>query len=348
MNSTNNDKEPGVLLMIALNKVKQAGVKSLLVATTVAISLGAASITQAADLKLRMSASATAADQRAVAMEQIFGPMVSSFANFEGHWGSTLFKQGTDLEAIARGNLDMTITSAQELAEFIPEFSIFSAGYVHRDEKHQKRVFSADLMNDLKQKAEDELNVKLLSVMYLGRRHVNLRSTERISTPADLAGIKMRMPGSEAWQFLGKALGTNPVPLAYAEVYTALQTGAIDGQDNPLPNVKIMKFYEVTKQIALTGHLVDLNYIAISSKIWDSLSGEQQAMLQGASDATAEFARQKQLGMEADLVQFMKDEGLDVYTPDLAAFQKTVQDAYLNSDYSKQWKPGMLEQINAL
>ena len=315
-----------------------------------AISLGAASITQGADLKLRMSASATAADQRAVAMEQIFGPMVSSFANFEGHWGSTLFKQGTGLEAIARGipGHRPVTSGSRPVAEFIPEFSIFSAGYVHRDEKHQKRVFAADLMNDLKQKAEDELNVKLLSVMYLGRRHVNLRSTERISTPADLAGIKMRMPGSEAWQFLGKALGTNPVPLAYAEVYTALQTGAIDGQDNPLPNVKIMKFYEVTKQIALTGHLVDLNYIAISSKIWDSLSGEQQAMLQGASDATAEFARQKQLGMEADLVQFMKDEGLDVYTPDLAAFQKTVQDAYLNSDYSKQWKPGMLEQINAL
>ena len=142
------------------------------------------------------------------------------------------------------------------------------------------------------------MGVKLLSVMYLGRRHVNLRQTKdelTVMTPADLAGVNLRMPGTDAWQFLGKALGANPTPMAFTEVYTALQTGSVDGQDNPLPTVVDAKFYEVTKQIALTSHLVDLNYIAFSKAVWDELTPEQQATVQAAAEAAAESGRQKQL-----------------------------------------------------
>ena len=85
----------------------------------------------------------------------------------------------------------------------------------------------------------------------------------------------------------GKALGANPVPMAFGEVYTALQTGAVDGQDNPLPTVQKSKFYEVTKQIVLTNHLVDLNYVTISKKVWDKLTPAQQATVQKAADAAA-------------------------------------------------------------
>ncbi|ANG61580.1 C4-dicarboxylate ABC transporter [Marinobacterium aestuarii] len=322
--------------------------KRIVTAATIATVIGVSSLAQAAEIKLRMSAIASATDQRAVAMTEVFAPAIASFANFEGHWNSSLFKQGTEIEAIARGNLEMTITSAQELAEFFPEFSIFSAGYVHRDAEHQKRVFAADFMSPLKQKVEDELGIKLLSVMYLGRRHVNLRTEQDVKTPADLAGVKLRMPGSDAWQFLGRALGANPTPMAFSEVYTALQTGAVDGQDNPLPTDKDAKLYEVTKQIVLTSHLVDLNYIAISNKVWNELTAAQQATLQQAADDAAESGRQKQLKLETDLVQFFKDQGLKVYEPDLKAFQTTVQAAYLNSDYSKAWTPGMLDKINAL
>ncbi|MDP6166948.1 MAG: TRAP transporter substrate-binding protein DctP [Gammaproteobacteria bacterium] len=330
-------------------KMKHAlsGAKTILAATVVAAAMSA-SVAQAADIKLRLSTSATAEDTRAEAMEKVFAPMVSSFADFEGHWGSSLFKQGTDLEAIARGNLDMTITSAQHMAEFFPEYSIFSAGYVHRGFDHQKAVFNADFMDALKEKAENELNVKLLSVSYLGNRHVNLRTEGRISTPADLKGVRMRMPGSAAWEFLGTALGADVVGMAYGEVYTGLQTGAIDGQDNPLPNDYVMKFYEVTKQIALTGHLADLNYIAISNKVWDSLDAHQQAILQGAANAAAEYASAQIIQKEADLVDFFKGEGLDVYTPNLDAFRSTVQKAYLESDAADSWVPGMIDQINAL
>ncbi len=328
--------------------------RRLLGTTSVALLAGVASgmlgfeARSADKITLRLSTPATETDQRSVGLATIFGPAVAGFATYEPHYNATLFKQGTELEAIARGNLEMSITSAQELATLIPEFSIFTAGYLHKDAEHQKKVFAADFMKPMKQKVEDTLGVKLLTVMYLGRRQLNLRTDKEIKTPADLAGVKLRMPGTDAWQFLGKALGASPVPLAFTEVYTALQTGAIDGQDNPLPTDKDSKFYEVTKQIVLTSHLVDLNYLAFSKKIWDALTPEQQATVQKAADDAAESGRQKQLALETELEQFFKDKGLKVYKPDIDAFRTHVQKAYLESDFSKTWPAGMVDKINAL
>ncbi len=316
-----------------------------------AATMAAAPVLAQDKIKLRLSAVQSETDQRSIAMLEKFGPMVADFADFEPHWNGTLFQQGTELEAIASGDLEMSITSAQELATFIPEFSIFTAGYVHQSAEHQVKVFKDPLMDPLKQKAEDDLGVKLLSVMYLGRRQVNLRmpkSERTVMKPADMAGVNLRMPGSDAWQFLGRALGANPTPMAFTEVYTALQTGAVDGQDNPLPTVVDAKFYEVTKQIVLTSHLVDLNYIALSKAAWDKMTPEQQATTQAAADAAADSGRQNQLKKEEELVSFLEEQGLDVYEPDVAAFREHVQKAYLESDFVKAWPDGMLEKINAL
>jgi tripartite ATP-independent transporter DctP family solute receptor len=330
--------------------LSRRAVLSALIATGLATGVSVPTVAQD-KIKLRLATSGSETDQRSIAMAEVFAPMVADFADYEPGYNGTLFAQGTELEAISRGNLEMSIASAQELAQFFPEFSIFAAGYVHQDAAHQVAVFNDPLMDPFKKKVEDELGVKLLSVMYLGRRQVNLRQTKdelTVMKPADLAGVNLRMPGTDAWQFLGKALGASPTPMAFAEVYTALSTGAVDGQDNPLPTVVDSKFYEVTNQIVLTSHLVDLNYIAFSKALWDKLTPEQQATVQKAADAAAESGRQKQLQKEADLVAFLKEKGLAIYEPDLAAFRKQVQSMYLESEFAKTWPEGVLEKINAL
>ena len=298
-----------------------------------------------------MATSGSETDQRSVAMAEVFAPMVAGFAEYQPGYNGTLFAQGTELEAISRGNLTMSIASAQELAQFFPEFSIFATGYVHQDAAHQVRVFNDPLMDPFKKTVEEELGVKLLSVMYLGRRHVNLRQTRdevNVQTPADLAGINLRMPGTDAWQFLGAALGAAPTPMAFSEVYTALSTGAVDGQDNPLPTVVDQKFYEVTKQIAMTAHLVDLNYIAFSAETWNTLDPEQQMTVQRAADAAAAYGRLKQLDKENNLADFIRSQGVEIYTPDLAAFREHVQAQYVGSEAAASWPDGVLERINAL
>ena len=302
-------------------------------------------------ITLRMSTPASETDQRAVALAEVFAPAVAGFATYEPHYNASLIAQNAELEAIASGDLEMSIASAQELAQFFPEFSIFATGYVHQSAAHQVAVFNDPLMDSFKKTVEDELGVKLLSVMYLGRRHVNLRQSKAertVMTPADLAGVNLRMPGTDAWQFLGKALGANPTPMAFTEIYTALQTGSVDGQDNPLPTVVDAKFYEVTKQVALTSHLVDLNYIAFSKAVWDKMTPEQQAAVQQAADAAAESGRQKQLAKEEELVSFLQEKGMEIYEPDLAAFRTHVQAQYVGSEFAKAWPEGVLEKINAL
>lgn len=316
--------------------------------TTVALSMAWSPAISQDQITLRMSTPATETDFRSVGLATVFADGVSDFATYEPHYNDTLFKQGTELVAIARGNLDMSITSAQELAKLIPEWSIFTAGYLMRDPEHQRKVFEGDIGAEMYQLVEDQLGVKLLSVMYFGTRQLNLRGDMTINTPEDLAGINLRMPGTDAWQFLGKALGANPTPMAFTEVYTGLQTGAIDGQDNPMPTDKDKKFYEVTDQIVLTGHLVDMNFLAFSKTVWDGMTADQQAdLMQAAQDASASITASI-VENEAELVAFFEGEGLRVYTPDVAAFRERAQQMYLESDFSNDWPAGLLDRINAV
>jgi TRAP-type C4-dicarboxylate transport system substrate-binding protein len=297
--------------------------------------------------KLRFSAVFSEQDIRAEMMKMFADAIKDDFA-FEGYYGGNLFKQGTELVAIQRGNLEMGNIAPQDISNQIPAWSILTAGYLFRDAAHLKAFFASDAGAEMKQMTEDQLGVKVLGPTYFGVRQVGLRIDKEIKTPADMAGIKLRMPGGDAWQFLGESLGANPTPMAYAEVYTGLQTGAIDGQDNPLPNVENMKFYEVMSQIVLTSHLVGFDLLTVSKKVWDEMDGDKQARFQAAADAAIDFSTEKHLAREKELVDKFKGLGLKIYEPDVAAFRKHVQEKYLASDLAASWPEGMVDKINAL
>ena len=297
--------------------------------------------------KLRFSAVFSEQDIRAEMMKQ-FSDAVKGDFTFEGYYGGNLFKQGTELVALQRGNLEMGNIAPQDISKQIPAWSILTAGYLFRDAAHLTKFFASDAGAEMKKMTEDQLGVKVLGPTYFGVRQVGLKPTKEIKTPADMAGIKLRMPGGDAWQFLGQALGANPTPMAYAEVYTGLQTGAIDGQDNPLPNIENMKFYEVMSQIVLTAHLVGFDLLTVSKKVWDDMGADKQKTFQEAADAAIKFSTDKHLAREKELVESFKGKGLKIYEPDVAAFRKFAQDKYLASDLAKEWPKGMVEKINAL
>ncbi|WP_416546982.1 sialic acid TRAP transporter substrate-binding protein SiaP [Limnohabitans sp. DCL3] len=259
---------------------------------------------------------------------------------------ASLFKQGTEPAAMARGNLELSAISAFDMAKLVPEFSIFTAGYVVRDPAHQQKVFNGPIGEGLFKTVSEKMDVTILSTAYLGTRQVNLREARNVKTPADLKGIKLRMPGTKEWLFLGEALGATATPLAFGEVYLGLKTGTIDGQDNPLPTVRAAKFYEVTKQLVLTNHLVDSIFIAISNKTWNALTPAQKQNVKAAAQAAAQYNNENRIKEEGQIVDFFKQQGLQVTTPDLEAFRKSVQDTYAKSDYAKVWPAGMLDRIN--
>ena len=145
-----------------------------------------------------------------------------------------------------------------------------------------------------------------------------------------MAGIKLRMPPGEFWQFLGESIGANPTPVGFAEFYTALQTGTVDGQDNPLVAARTMKFYEVTSQFVLTSHVIGYDMLSVSKKAWASLKPAQQAKFRAEADKIFDANAAKYDAQEKDAIEFFKKEGKQVYTPDQDAFRKFAQKKYLD------------------
>lgn len=296
---------------------------------------------------LKLSAVFSEQDIRA-SMVKMFADELKDGFKVEPFYGGTLFKQGTELVALQRGNLQMGNIAPQDISKQVPEWSVLTSAYLFRDAAHVRTFFASELGAEFKKMAEEKAGVHILGPTYFGARQVGLKPEKKISTPADLAGVKLRMPGGDAWQFLGEAIGANPIPMAYAEVYTGLQTGAIDGQDNPLPNVKNMKFYEVMSQIVMTSHLIGYDLLTISADVWNGLSAEQQAKIQAAADKAMKWSEDQHIAQEAKLVEEFKAAGLQVYTPDLEAFRKFANEKYLGSDLAKSWPEGILEKVAAL
>ena len=314
-------------------------------ATTTALALPTSVFAQ--DLPtLRLSSVVSDNDIRADAFAEI-AEAVSDTFDMQVFNGATLVAQGSEMTSIQRGNLEMGLIAPQTIAEQIPEWSIVTSAYLVSDADHLQATFESDVGEELNALAA-EAGIHVLAPVYFGTRQVNLAPDIDVQTPEDLDGITMRMPGGDAWQFLGEAIGANPTPLAYAEVYTALQTGAIDGQDNPLPNDYNMKFYEVTSQIVLTGHLIGFDVLAISKELWDGFTPEQQETLQNAVDEAIATSTPRHLDREAELVEYFRDEGLRVYEPDRIAFRDYAQQKYLESEFAASWPEGMVDRINAL
>ncbi|MFD2261906.1 sialic acid TRAP transporter substrate-binding protein SiaP [Lacibacterium aquatile] len=319
-----------------------------LLALTAVLALGSSTAVLAQSKpQLRFSAVFSEQDIRAEMTKKFAEEIKDKFA-FQPYYGGNLFKQGTELVAMQRNNLEMGNIAPQDIANQIPEWSIVTSAYLFRDVDHLKKVMNSEVGDQLKKLASDKLGIRVLGTTYFGARHVGLKSNKDIKTPADLSGVKLRMPAGEAWQFLGKSIGANPIPMAYAEVYTGLQTGAIDGQDNPLPNVENMKFYEVMSQVVLTSHLVGFDVLVISNKVWDAMSPADQKAFQASADKVIDWSNEQHVKREKELADFFKGKGLKVYEPDQAAFRKYAQQQYLTSNLAKSWPAGMVDKINGM
>src|SRR6267378_3974392 len=276
---------------------------------------------------LRFAAVFSDKDIRADMIRMLAKDIAGDF-NVEPFFNASLFKQGTELVALQRDNLELGNIAPQDISKQIPAWSILTSAYLFRDANHLSSFWSGDLGAQYKKQAEEQ---------------------KKINMPADMAGIKLRMPPGEAWQLLGRSLGANPTPMAFAETYTGLQTGAVDGQDNPLPNVQAVKFYEVMSQIVLTSHLIGYDLLSVNLKTWNAMSPAKQKAFQAAVDKALAWSTAEHLKREAELADtFRKQYGLEIYTPDVKAFREYAQKIYLASDEAKDWPKGMLEKISAL
>src|SRR5580704_4966692 len=299
-----------------------------------------------AQTQIRISTAAPPSDFLAKALEQLKADVDAASVGLDVsvHPASTLFKQGTEVPALQRGNLEMSTMTTFEVAQQVPEYGLFNRAYLFRDYEHLRHVFDGPIGTDYKRTVADKMGIEILAVAYLGTRHVDLRQKRSVKAPADLVGVKMRMPAGPEWLLLGKAIGVSPVPLGMPEVYLALKTGSIDGQENPLSILNAAKFYEVTEQVVMTAHMVQPVFFAMAKPVWDALNADQKKTLGSAALKAAKSGDNARLADETAVIEALKGRGLTVEAIDVAPFHAAADRIYADSDLAKQWDAAGLQR----
>ncbi|MCB1397305.1 MAG: TRAP transporter substrate-binding protein DctP [Rhodobacter sp.] len=264
----------------------------------------------------------------------------------ETYPASSLFRQGTEVPAIQRGNLEMSTMAAPEISAQIPSWGFLSRAFLFRDYDHMMEVMSGPIGAQLVADVAEQMDIEILAVAYLGTRQVALREARDVTGPADLSGVRLRMPGSPEWLLLGESLGVEPTPMAMPEVYVALQTGAIDGQENPLTIFNAARFYEVSQQVLLTSHMVQPVFYAISKPFFDALTAEQQQALRDAAQIGAGWNNEQRHADEVSVAgRLVSEYGLRVDEIDLSAFYANADAVYAGSDLAQEWNTDLMNQI---
>ncbi|MDR1826752.1 MAG: sialic acid TRAP transporter substrate-binding protein SiaP [Methylobacteriaceae bacterium] len=309
---------------------------------------GASAPLQAAPVELIYTLNAPGTDTQGGGM-RVFKEVVEKVSNGEitvlTYDSASLFKQEQELAAVKSGQADIAVISAPWFTGASPWVSMFAAGYLFKDAAHMNAVLNGEIGKQVFERILKDQGVRPLGAEYFGTRQINMVEDKPIRTPEDLKGVNLRMPNSDAWLFLGKAMGANPTPITFAEIYLALQTKAIDGQENPLPTDRSSKFYEVTKSISLTNHIVDSVWITINEAKWQSLTDQQKGWVMEGVKANLDYCYETNTKIEAEIIDFFKSQGLKIYEADLDAFSSHVMEQYLKSDYSKTWDMDLYKKI---
>ena len=298
--------------------------------TAVAVSIVAASQGMAAEMTMKFG--------HVGAPGSLFEASVDNFAEcVNGKMGdkaevqtfgsSQLGKDKELLQKLKLGQVDFALPSSV-MSSVDDVFGIFEMPYIIKDRDHMRRVQGA--MMDKFQKAAEDNGYHIVGLAENGFRHIT-NNVRPINKPEDLKGIKLRTPNGTWRVKMFQEYGANPTPMAFSDVFTALQTGVIDGQENPYAQIASAKFQEVQKYLSITGHVYTPAYILTSKKAWDKWPDDVKATLTDCANATQDFTYQKAAELETELLQVIKDAGVEVNEADKDAFieaSKPIYDAF--------------------
>lgn len=227
-------------------------------------------------------------------------------------------------EMLTIGTLEVTITGV--LNTYEPLFSLFELPYLYRDRAHVLRVIGSGLPEEIGASLESK-GLHLFGFVENGFRNIT-NSVRPIETPADVRGLLIRTPENPAQIETMRALGAIPTPMSYAELYTALLQGVVDGQENPLQQIWTGRLYEAQKYCAMTHHIYSSSHVLIGERFWQSLSDDDRALFRAAMEKASAWQMQYMEDLDADLENELKDAGMEFTWPDRTAFAEACRPAY--------------------
>lgn len=253
---------------------------------------------------------------------------------------SSLGKESDINQGLTLGTVDIILTGASFAAASYPPLAVTYFPFIFRDSEHQLKYAKSDVFKELSQGYDSKSGNHITALNYYGARH--LTSNRPVTTPEDMKGLKIRVPDAPAYLAFPKSLGANATPIAFAEVYLALQNGTVDAQENPLPTILAKKFFEVQKNISLTGHIVDSLLTVVGGQLWAKLSPADKAIFTAVMQEAAEKTGREIIASEARLVDEFKQKGINVITVDKNSFRaavlknaKPTDYGYRQSDYDR-------------
>lgn len=226
-----------------------------------------------------------------------------------------------EIEGVKMGTQDLTMVWG--IDRYCPEFSLFNYPFVFQDEKHLHKVCMGDLGREYIHKNMLERHgIRIIGMIYHGVRMLTTDAKHPVKTPADIKGVRLRTPDITAWIKSWQSVGAEVTAFPWGELYMALKQGVVEAQENPLASIRSMKFYEVQKNIVLTGHIIDYPFVMINNKKFQGLDKELQDILVQAFEDARYYSIGKVKREAADDLEFFKKKGLNLVEVDIAQWRK--------------------------
>jgi tripartite ATP-independent transporter DctP family solute receptor len=257
---------------------------------------------------------------------------------------SSLGKEVDINEGLGLGTVDIIYTGQLFAGRTYGDLAIGGSPFMFRDYDHWNAYRNSDLFKELAKGYTDKSGNDIVAMTYYGQRHVT--SKKPILKPEDMKGVKIRVPNAPLYKMFPEAVGANPTPIAFAEVYLALQQGVVDAQENPLPTIQAKKFYEPNPHINLTGHITDALLTIVGGPAKTKLSAEDFETLTAILKEAADGATQDIIKSEQDLVAWFKDQGVEVHEVDRKPFRDAV--VKLHNGPAATWSKETYDKLQAL
>lgn len=249
------------------------------------------------------------------------------------------------ITGLTLGTVQMAVDGPGILSQWNKRLSVLEAPYLAKDFAHLQRIIESPEGVKLYEELREQHGIRLLDVWYYGTRHLT-NNVRPINGIADISGLKLRVPEIALSLEWAKSMGATPTPMAFPELYLGLQTGIVDGQENPLATIKSAKFFEVQKHLALTGHLVSLIAPMVAEDAWSAASPADQSIVVEVLKAAGDKYDQTMKDMESSLINELKTAGMQVTEPDREPMREAVRPIY--EKFSEQWGAGTIEALSAV
>jgi tripartite ATP-independent transporter DctP family solute receptor len=250
------------------------------------------------------------------------------------------------LEGVMLGTIDIAMVSPGALSLFQSEFGILDCPYIFRSEEHMKKVVRGEIGDELSSLLEKSRGIQVLATDWLyGTRHLTTKNTP-VKKPEDTEGLLIRAPEQPVYLATVASWGATPTPVDFSDLYMALKQGTVDGQENPIPTIYTYKYYEAQKYLIKTGHMIRTICIVTNAAWYNKMSDDVRSILEEAMIGATEFNNNLINQKEKELLEELKELGMEVIEPDVEAFREA--SSSVHKQFEDEWGKGLYERIQAV